>query len=250
MTVAAAERLDERLARTAALSRTRAAASIRAGCVRVNGAVSRKTGRRVTPADIVELLEHEPYVSRAGRKLAGALDAFALDPRGARVLDVGISTGGFSDCLLQRGAVAICGVDVGHGQLAPALRTDPRIELYEGVNARDLRSALPGLGYFDLIVVDVSFISLRYIFPELPAYLAPGGRVLTLVKPQFEAGREHLGSGGVVRERAVQDEVLLGMTVQAQREGFVVLAQIESPLTGMHGNREFFLLLARNGDAG
>ncbi len=237
-------RLDQLLVeRGLADSRTRAQALLLAGRVKVgtgDGArTDRKAGDLVDPGLDVSVAAPLPYVSRGGEKLAGALEAFAIDPAGLVCLDVGASTGGFTDALLQRGARRVHAVDVGRGQLAEVLRRDPRVVSRERTNARDLGPALLGEAV-SLAVIDVSFISLRLVLPAVVACLAPGGRVVALVKPQFEAGRGR-APGGVVRDAAVHREVLRGALEHARAAGLVPLGLAASPLVGPAGNREFFL---------
>jgi 23S rRNA (cytidine1920-2'-O)/16S rRNA (cytidine1409-2'-O)-methyltransferase len=183
-------------------------------------------------------------VSRGGEKLAGALDAFGIDVRDLVVLDVGASTGGFTDCVLQRGARRVVTVDVGHAQLAWSLRTDARVTVLEGVNARTLSVAdLPIVPTF--AVVDVSFISLTLILPALAGILPPGVTVVALVKPQFEVGREQVGKGGVVRDDALRAQAVQKVGDAAVALGFVVEGAVDSALPGPKGNREIFLRLRR-----
>lgn len=214
-----------------------------AGRVRVGSGDGASAGRK--PGDLVEaavLLEVEAplqYVSRGGEKLAGALDAFAVDPAGLVCLDVGASTGGFTDLLLQRGACRVHAVDVGRGQLAERLRRDPRVISRERTNARGLSLALLGEP-IALAVIDVSFISLSLVLPPTAACLAPGGRVVALVKPQFEAGRGR-APGGVVRDPAVHRAVLHAALGHARAAGLAPEGIVASPLLGPAGNREFFL---------
>ena len=187
------------------------------------------------------------FVSRGGQKLAGALSETGLEVAGKRCLDVGQSTGGFTDCLLQNGAKHVVGVDVGHDQLHPQLRVDPAVTAIEGINCRaltaaDLGNALPADG-FDLIVGDVSFISLTLILPQLPALLAAHGDLLMLVKPQFEVGPGNLGKGGIVRDPALYGEVEQKLRNSAQNLGLTVKAWLDSPIAGGDGNREFFIWL-------
>jgi 23S rRNA (cytidine1920-2'-O)/16S rRNA (cytidine1409-2'-O)-methyltransferase len=192
------------------------------------------------------------FVSRGGLKLEGALKKAALDPTGMTILDVGISTGGFSDCLLQHGASLIVGVDVGHGQLATKLHGEPRIKLFEGINARDLSALESRLmeitagRKFALIVIDVSFISLRLVLPEVVKYLCETGRILALVKPQFEAGREAIGKGGIVREPAVWQAVQTRVTEACQQLGLIVENYFASSVEGADGNQEFFILARKS----
>lgn len=214
-----------------------------AGRVRVgegDGArLDRKAGDLVDSGVPIEVAAPLPFVSRGGEKLAGALEAFRVDPAGRVCLDVGASTGGFTDALLQRGAVRVHAIDVGRGQLADALRRDPRVISRERTNARDLAPELLGEPV-SLAVVDVSFISLRLVLPPVARCLAPGGEVVALVKPQFEAGRGR-APGGVVRDPAVHREVLARALDDARAAGLVPLGLAVSPLVGPAGNREFFL---------
>lgn len=239
-------RLDLLLAdRGLAPSRERARALILAGQVRVNGQTSTKAGTFVAhDADVsLDAPDHQ-YVSRGGVKLAHALDTFAIDVRGRQALDVGASTGGFTDVLVRRGATSVIALDVGHGQLDWTLRTDPRVIVREHVNARALtRDDVPhDVG---VVTIDVSFISLRHILPALPPFLLPGADVVALVKPQFEAGREEVGKGGLVTDPAVHAAVVARVIEQAQSVGYVAVAQAPSPITGATGNREFFVHLTR-----
>lgn len=181
------------------------------------------------------------YVSRGGLKLEGALDATGLEVRGLRCLDVGQSTGGFTHCLLQRGAAHVTGVDVGHGQLHPSLAGDARVRCIEGVNARHLSADILGGAAFDLIVGDVSFISLTLVFPALAPLLAGGGHVLMLVKPQFELQPGEIGKGGVVRDASLYAQVRKKMENACAGQGWRVLHWLPSPIDGGDGNREFFI---------
>jgi 23S rRNA (cytidine1920-2'-O)/16S rRNA (cytidine1409-2'-O)-methyltransferase len=185
-----------------------------------------------------------PYVSRGGEKLAGALDAFGIDLTGAVVLDVGASTGGFTDVCLRRGARRVIAVDVGYGQLAWSLRQDPRVHVLDRTNARTLAPAmLPEPP--DRAVVDVSFISLTLVLPAVAAVLAPGGEVVALVKPQFEVGKGEVGKGGVVRDPAQRAAAVARVRSCTEALGLVVSGEVESVLTGPKGNREVFLRLVR-----
>ena len=224
-------------------SRERARALILGGHVRVNGQIVSKAGAPVKADAIVELATPDhPYVGRGGVKLAHALDVFAIDPRGRRALDVGASTGGFTDVLLQRGAASVIALDVGRGQLDWRLRTDPRVMVREGVNARALTADdVPTA--VSLVTIDVAFISLRHIFPALPPFLEPGADVVALVKPQFEAGRDEVGKHGLVTDSAVHDAVLIRVTEAAAGVGFRRCNMTPSPITGATGNQEFFLHL-------
>lgn len=241
------ERLDTILvSRGLAASRQRARALILAGQVRVDGRVVSKAGAPVkTDADIALAQPDHPYVGRGGVKLAHALDAFTIDPSGALALDVGASTGGFTDLLLRRGAARVVALDVGHGQLDWRLRNDPRVTVIERVNARALTAAdLPAdANVFDIITVDVSFISLTQVLPAIAPLLGARGHLVSLVKPQFEAGRDEVGRGGIVRDEAVQARVVDDVASAANRLGLVRVGTVESPITGVEGNREFFLHL-------
>lgn len=225
-----------------AQSRSKAQALIMAGKVRVNGEVVTKAGTQLA-ADVDIWVEQDlPYVSRGGVKLAAALDKFGLDPAGAVCADVGASTGGFTDVLLQRGAARIYAIDVGYGQLAWKLRQDERVVVMERTNARYLKD-LPET--INLITIDASFISLSLILPAVVRWLGSAGEVLALVKPQFEAGKSQVGKGGVVREAAVHREVLEEAVHYAHDVNLHVLGLMPSPITGPAGNHEFFLYLGR-----
>jgi len=239
-------RLDVALVdRGLAASRERARALIMAGQVRVDGQVVSKAGTNVdTGAAIALDVPDHPYVSRGGVKLAHALDDFTIDPSGKRALDVGASTGGFTDVLLQRGAASVIALDVGHGQLDWKLRTDPRVDVHDGVNARRL-TADDVPHQVDLAVIDVSFISLGHILPSLPPFLAGGADVVALVKPQFEAGRDEVGKHGLVTDPAVHEAVLAKVTAHAKAAGLTRVAMAPSAITGATGNQEFFLHFRR-----
>ena len=237
-------RLDVALVeRGLAASRERAQALIMAGQVRVDGQVIAKASATIAADTHIALeVPDHPYVSRGGVKLAHALDTFRVDPAGKRALDVGASTGGFTDVLLQRGAASVIALDVGHGQLDWTLRNDPRVDVHEGVNARMLTSAdVPHR--VDLVVVDVSFISLGHILPALPPFMNDHADLVALVKPQFEAGRDQVGRHGLVTDPAVHDEVIARVTAQAEAAGFARLGMAPSAITGATGNQEFFLHL-------
>lgn len=242
------ERLDVRLVQQGlASSRAQAQALIRAGRVRVAGQVLDKPGHEVPVDSPLEVLARPRYVSRGGEKLEGALQAFGVDPRGKVCLDVGASTGGFTDCLLQHGAARVYAVDVGRGQLDWNLRTDPRVGVREGLNARHLRPEDLGEPV-DLATVDVSFISLRLVLPPLSSIVKPGGEVIALVKPQFEAGRGQVRRG-VVRDPAVHEAVLQGIASFAREElDWTVVGSVPSPLRGPAGNQEFFLYIRTPND--
>jgi 23S rRNA (cytidine1920-2'-O)/16S rRNA (cytidine1409-2'-O)-methyltransferase len=242
--VRAKQRLDVVVVeRGLAPSRERARALILAGQVEVDGQIVSKAGTSVAADAGVELRTPDhPYVSRGGVKLAHALDAFGVDPRGRRALDLGASTGGFTDVLLRRGAESVIALDVGHGQLDWRLRTDPRVIVREGVNARLLRAEdLPHR--VTLVTIDVAFISLRHILPALPPLLDPPADIVALVKPQFEAGRDEVGKHGLVTDPAVHEAVIARVTQAAAESGFQRLGMAPSALTGATGNQEFFLHL-------
>ena len=242
-------RLDTLLVtRGLAVSRERARALILAGQVRVDGAVVSKAGAPVADgADLSLIQPDHPYVGRGGVKLAHALDAFGIDVNGALVLDVGASTGGFTDVLLRRGARRVVALDVGHGQLDWRLRNDPRVEVLERVNARTLTAdRLPaGARLFDGATMDVSFISLRQVMPAIVPLLRPGAWLVALVKPQFEAGRDEVGKGGLVKDPAVQARVVEEVSAAADDLGLGRRGSVESPITGTEGNREFFVHFER-----
>jgi 23S rRNA (cytidine1920-2'-O)/16S rRNA (cytidine1409-2'-O)-methyltransferase len=240
-------RLDALLIeRGLAPSRERARALILAGQVRVNGVPVTKAGAAVDPGAAIELeTPDHPYVGRGGLKLAHALDTFGIAVEGRTALDIGASTGGFTDVLLQRGVRLVVALDVGHAQLDWKIRSDPRVVVRERLNARALtaadlpRDALP----LQIVTADVSFISLRHILPALPPLLAAGADVIALVKPQFEAGRSEVGKGGIVRDEAVHARVVDEVSAAALALGLSRAGVTESPITGMEGNREFLLHL-------
>ena len=240
----AKQRLDLALVdRGLAGSRERARALILAGKVRVDGQVVSKAGATVAADARVDLAAPDhPYVGRGGVKLAHALDAFAIDPRGRRALDIGASTGGFTDVLLQRGAASVIALDVGRGQLDWRLRNDPQVIVKEGVNARALtRDDVPQP--VDLVTIDVTFISVRLILPVLPPFLDRPADLVVLVKPQFEAGRDQVGKGGLVTDPAVHESVLAAVTASAEAAGFTRARMVPAAITGATGNQEFFLHL-------
>ena len=237
------QRLDERVvAEGLAETRSRAEALIRAGRVLVDDAPVEKPGTRVAEQARLRLRGSlRRFVSRGGDKLAGALDDLGLDPQGRLCLDVGASTGGFSDCLLQSGARHVVAVDVGYGQLDPRLREDPRVTVLERTNARHLEpQALPA--GIELVTVDVSFISLRLLLARL-GEVAPGADLLLLVKPQFEVGKGQVGKGGVVRDERLRAGAVAGVREAAAALGYAALGEAESRLPGPKGNREIFLWL-------
>lgn len=237
-------RLDQLLVeRGLAESREKARALILAGSVTVDGQKSDKPGHAFPGECRVEVAAPAPYVGRGGYKLAGALEHFAIDVRGRVCLDVGASTGGFTDCLLQRGAAQVFAVDVGHGQLDWKLRNDERVIVREGVNARYLQPAdFPEK--FELAVCDASFISATLLIPAIVPLLAKHGEMVILVKPQFEVGREQVGKGGIVRDPELHRAACEKVKAAVEAVGFTG-SIIESPILGSEGNREF-LLYARH----
>jgi 23S rRNA (cytidine1920-2'-O)/16S rRNA (cytidine1409-2'-O)-methyltransferase len=246
-------RLDAELVRRGlARSREHAGELIASGRVEVRGAVAAKAATGVAADASVRVLpdDDDPgYVSRGGHKLAGALAAFPeIRVAGKRCLDAGASTGGFTDVLLRAGAAHVVAVDVGYGQLAWALRSDPRVEVHDRTNVRSLAPQAIG-GPADLTVADLSFISLPIVLPALVACTAPDGEVLPMVKPQFEVGRERLGSGGVVRNPTHRGEAVVHVAHVAADLGWPARGVARSPLPGPSGNVEFFLWL-RRGEAG
>lgn len=236
------QRLDLALVeRGLASTRTKAQDLIKAGKVLCNGELIKKTGATIQAEDQLEILEAEnPYVSRGGLKLAAALREWNLDPSGQRCLDLGISTGGFTDCLLQHGAKAVVGIDVGHGQLAPSLRKDDRVTLWEGLNVKNLEADKVGAP-FTWVVADLSFISLELVIPKLVPLLVPGALVLLLVKPQFEVGPDYLGSGGIVRDAEARTAAVQRIVNLCEKNGLSDLRVMPSPLLGGDGNQEFLL---------
>jgi 23S rRNA (cytidine1920-2'-O)/16S rRNA (cytidine1409-2'-O)-methyltransferase len=239
-------RLDDVVAAQAELTRSQARGMILAGRVRVDGEPRTKPGQNVREGAEVVLDVPARYVSRGGEKLEGALAAFTFDPAGLDVLDVGASTGGFTDALLAHGARSIVALDVGYGQLAWKLRQDPRVTAVERTNFRLLPdNAFPD--GFDLIVIDTSFISLRTIVARALAYLRSGGTIVALVKPQFEAGRDRIGGGGVVRDPAVHAAILREVRAALEALDVHAIDACTSPLRGPAGNVEFFYRIAREG---
>lgn len=226
-------------------TRSQAQARIMAGLVTVNGAVQTKAGFMVKPGALVEMARPgHPYVSRGGVKLAYALEAFSFNPSGMVCLDVGASTGGFTDCLLQNGAAKVVALDVGYGQLAFKLRQDKRVEVFERINARNMPDDIAP-GPFDLIVMDVSFISLTLVLPNILSRLKSAGHIICLVKPQFEVGRELVEKGGVVKDENTRQSALRKIQDFAPTQGLTALASCQSPIAGPAGNREFLLLLRK-----
>ena len=239
------ERLDQLLvSRGLARSRERAQALILSGVVRVGDRAADKAGTLVPQeAEVTITAPDHPFVGRGGVKLEGALTVLGIDPAGRVALDVGASTGGFTDCLLRRGVLKVYALDVGRGQLDWTLRRDPRVIVLEGRNARYLGPEdLPER--VGLAVADVSFISLRLILPVLPPHLGPGADLLALVKPQFEVGRDQVGRGGIVSDRRLHEKALRAVAAAGAAAGLALKGGCPSPITGAEGNREFFLHFA------
>ena len=239
----ARRRLDAELVRRElATSRTEAQALIAANRVLVNGSIADKSARQVAPADAL-VVDGPParFVGRGADKLDHALEVFALDVRGRRCLDVGASTGGFTDCLLQRGADHVVALDVGHGQLHERLRADPRVTNLERHNVRHADLDVIG-GPVDIIVGDLSFISLQLVIPTLTQLCQPGSPMVLLVKPQFEAGRQEVDRGrGIITDPAIHDRVLAEIGAALAAAGCDVVGWTDSPITGADGNREFLV---------
>jgi 23S rRNA (cytidine1920-2'-O)/16S rRNA (cytidine1409-2'-O)-methyltransferase len=228
-------------------SRERGHALILAGNVLVQGQKQDKAGALVPEdAELRILGEVLPYVGRGGLKLEGALKGFNLPVEGKTALDVGASTGGFTDCLLQHGAKKVYAVDVGYGQLAWKLRQDPRVITIERVNIRDIASSLVPEP-IDIVVIDVSFISIAKVIPSLLKFLKPGSELIALIKPQFEVGREQVGKGGIVRDEAARSAAVDRVTDLIRKSGFEVKGVMPSPITGQDGNVEFLIYAVRRG---
>ncbi|RWK11328.1 TlyA family RNA methyltransferase [Mesorhizobium sp.] len=245
------QRLDELLVeRCLFASRSRARDAIERGTVTVDGVVAHKPGQSVAADCLVAIDDPaQTYVSRAALKLIAGLDHFGLDPKGSEALDIGASTGGFTQVLLERGVAHVTAIDVGHGQIHPDIAGDPRVTVVEGLNARDLTAADLGGRIPDFLVCDVSFISLKLALPPALALADEGARALLLVKPQFEAGREAIGKGGLLRDPSDAGRVTAGLRDWlAVMPGWRVLGLHPSPIEGGDGNREF--LLAAIKDAG
>jgi len=240
-------RLDQLLvARGLTDSRSRARALIEAGAVAVGGLVATRPAQPVSDDAEIALRGDAPqWVSRGALKLLHALDAFGLDPSGAVALDVGASTGGFTEALLARGAARVYALDVGHGQLHPRLAADPRVASLEGVNARAIPEGL--VPPVDWIVADVSFISLEKALPGAMALARPGATLVALVKPQFEAGPGAVGKGGIVRDPAVHVRVRAAAAAFVAARGWAALGETESPIVGGDGNREFLIAARKAG---
>ena len=241
-------RLDHHLVESGLVeTRSRARAMILAGDVLVNGVKETRAGHPVGEKDAVSLRQKPRFVSRGGEKLDHALAAFAIDVTGMLAADLGASTGGFSDCLLQRGAARVYAIDVGHGQLDLRVRDDSRVITMEKTNARYIASLPEPI---DIVVIDVSFISLGLIFPVVSQILKPGGLCVPLIKPQFEAGRDEIGKGGVVRDPAIHRLVLERTIALAGANGLGTVGLVASPLQGPAGNIEFLASLKLSSPSG
>lgn len=237
----AKQRLDLALVeRGLVVTRAKAKGLIMAGEVRVNGEIVDKAGTAVTESDAIELISAMPYASRGGYKLAGALETFELDVNGRVCADVGACTGGFTDVLLQAGALRVYAIDVGYGQLDWKLRQDERVVVMERTNARHVEALNEQV---DFVVIDVSFISLKLILPAVQKWLQPTADIVALIKPQFEAGKKRVGKGGVVRDAAVRREVLMDLLGWAAENGFAVHGLTPSTIQGADGNIEYLVWL-------
>ncbi|MGM0382721.1 MAG: TlyA family RNA methyltransferase [Thermodesulfobacteriota bacterium] len=238
------KRLDQVLVEKALVeSRQRAKGVIMAGMVNVDGTIVDKPGRLINPSSSITLTSPEhPYVSRGGMKLEAALQEFSIDVEGCTMLDVGASTGGFTDCLLQSGAKKVIAVDVGYGQLAWSLRNDPRVVIIERTNIRRLSPSDIG-EHCEGAVIDTSFISLRTVVPAVLPHLERDSFILALIKPQFEAGKGMVGKGGVIRDTTVQQKVVNDLIAFFTELGLAVHGTCESPITGAKGNKEYFIYL-------
>ena len=236
------QRLDAELVRRRlADTRSRAAQMIDAGTITVNGSVATKAAHLVHAGEPIEVLDPPRFVSRGGEKLDAALIAFAVEVSGLRILDAGASTGGFSDCLLQRGADHVVALDVGHGQLHPRVRNHPRVTVLERFHIRDVDCDAIG-GPVDMVVADLSFISLRGVLRPMISVCRAGGPMVLLVKPQFEAGRAHVSKGrGLVTDPAIHEQICAEVAGALEAHGCVVHAWVPSPITGAEGNREFLV---------
>jgi 23S rRNA (cytidine1920-2'-O)/16S rRNA (cytidine1409-2'-O)-methyltransferase len=243
------ERLDQLLVnKNLYPSRTKAQAAILAGLVFIDNQRVDKAGTLIPQDAVIDIKgDIHPYVGRGGMKLERAIKEFKLDVKDKTAIDVGASTGGFTDCLLQSGAKKVYAVDVGYGQLAWKLRQDPRVKVFERMNIRNV--TLKDLGIIDsdidLCVIDVSFISLSKVFPAVYNLLKSEAEVIALIKPQFEARREQVGKGGIIRDKKVHEEVVERVEVEAIKAGFKVNGFVESPITGADGNVEFLIYLSK-----
>ena len=246
--MSAKERIDKLLVeRGMAESRTKAQALVMAGVVLVNERRVEKSSEMFSAEDVIRMkgeTAESRYVGRGGLKLEAALDSFAIDPKGFNCIDIGASTGGFTDCLLQHGASRVTTIDVGTNQLVWSLRTDPRIDVRENVNARTLEPT-DFETLFDLAVMDVSFISVTKILPAIIPLLSGNGRLIVLIKPQFEVGRGEVGKGGIVRDIEKHERVVAEVNSFAESIGLAAMGIIESPIRGAEGNKEFLASYAR-----
>ncbi len=233
-------RLDQLLVeRGLARTRSQAREAILRGAVTVDGAPAKRPGQNVAHGAVLTA-EADPYVGRGAHKLVHALDHFGLDPAGARALDTGASTGGFTEVLLRRGAAHVIALDVGHGQLAPVIADDPRVTVMDGTNARTLTAA--DLAYRpDFLTFDVSFISLTLVLPAVLATAAPAARMVALVKPQFEVGRAEIGKGGIVRDEGAALSAVDRVEAAVAAAGFSIMGRTASPIEGGDGNREWLI---------
>lgn len=238
------ERLDKVIKQRRLIrSRSRAQRMIQAGRIRVDGKIILRPGHPIDPEAQIEIVSREQFVGRGGEKLAAALHTFNVDPRGKCCLDIGSSTGGFTDCLLQHGADRVHSVDVGHDQLDVRLRSHPRVIVHEGINARYLVPQDIGESV-ELVTIDVSFISLKLVLPPLADILAPGSEIIALVKPQFEVGKDRLPSDGVVKSAEDRNVVLTEICAFIENETpWNVIAEMVSPIQGEKGNTEFLIHL-------
>ncbi|MBI5025693.1 MAG: TlyA family RNA methyltransferase [Nitrospirae bacterium] len=227
-------------------SREKARALILEGNVLVNGMRVDKAGAMVMADAPLEILQKMPYVSRGGIKIEEAIRNFKINIEGRTAMDVGASTGGFTDCLLQHGARKVYAIDVGYGQFAWSLRHNPKVVLLEKTNIRYLKKELIK-DVIDIATIDVSFISILKVIPKVLEFLTPYGEIIALIKPQFEAGRESVGKGGVVRDEAKRLEVVEKIKIKAQEMGLKVIGVVQSPLPGPKGNIEYFIYLKKNG---
>ena len=238
------KRLDQLLVEKSLIeSRQRAKGVIMAGMVTVDGKMVDKPGHLVRPSSVIDLIGPDhPFVSRGGVKLEAALQAFSIEVKGHTILDVGASTGGFTDCLLQYGAKKVIAVDVGYGQLAWSLRNDPRVVVIERTNIRQLSQSKLG-ALVDGAVIDTSFISLRTVVPSVLPHVEKDSFILALIKPQFEAGKGMVGKGGIIRDKEVQKNIVKDLIAHFTEAGLAVHGTFESPIRGAKGNREFFVYL-------
>lgn len=227
-------------------SRSKAQAAIKEGFVLINGKTAEKHSADVNGSENIEIIKKDRFVSRAGEKLAGALDAFGFSPKGMTAVDIGASTGGFTDCLLQNGAEFVYAVDVGTAQLSEKLRKDERVYVMENFNARNA-SRTDFDKDIDFIVMDVSFISQTLIYPACSDILSEGKKMITLIKPQFEAGKQNIGKGGIVKDRngRIIKEILSRIDEEAEKNGFKRIDFTDSPIEGGDGNKEYLALFIK-----